>query len=90
MLRWVMMSNNDEYFWVPEHPRLNLYRAREPKRTGKLGTRIEITTASIHDAMKFSTKEQCDAWIAENPHPMFVAREHGIMGALVINRDADK
>lgn len=72
-------EKRDECFWVPEHPRLPLYRAAKPLAVGKLGQSLDLLTASIHDAMRFDTQEACQRWINENPRPRFVPREHGIM-----------
>lgn len=66
-------------FWVPEHPRQPLYRAKVPVRTGKRGERESLVTNDIHDAMQFESLVDCEAWIAANPHPKFVAREHSVM-----------
>lgn len=70
---------SDMYFvWVPEHPRLPAYRAKEPRQSGKIGQITELLTSDIHEALQFGTRMECERWIAENPHPLFVAREHGI------------
>jgi hypothetical protein len=64
-------------FWLPEHPTMSLYRARDPQPVGKLGEQRDLLTASVHDALQFPSKAECEDWIAANPHPVFVAREHG-------------
>lgn len=65
--------------WIPEVPGIALYRARVPERTGKLGEVEWLVTASAWDALWFATRTECEAWIAANPHPVFVAREHGFI-----------
>jgi hypothetical protein len=63
--------------WIPEHPRIALYRAKVPTYEGKLGELENLVTADASAALQFATKEECEAWIRANPHPIFVAREHG-------------
>lgn len=67
------------FFWVPEHPRLPLYRAAKPTAEGKIGEIFNLLTASIHEAIQFDTKAECDAWIEANPHPIFKSVEHGCL-----------
>ncbi len=63
-------------FWVPEHPKQPLYRAKHPTKVG--GEREMLVTASVQEALQFSTRAECEAWITANPRPRFVAREHQI------------
>lgn len=81
-------ATRTETVWVPEHPRIRLYRARVPAAVGKLGEQLDLTTASIHDALQFPTREECEAWIAANPHPVFVAREHMVAPPAPADLDA--
>lgn len=69
----------DTAFWVPEHPQVHMYRAREPQPVGKLGEGRDLLTATIHEALWFTDQAACEAWIATNPTPAFVAREHMIV-----------
>jgi hypothetical protein len=66
-----------DFAWIPEHPTRPLYRAREPQACGKLGELRDLLTADASAALHFVTREACEAWIAANPSPPFVAREHG-------------
>jgi hypothetical protein len=70
------MPASNESFWVPEHPRMPMYRVAKPTAFGKLHDGQDLLTASIHDAMQFKTRAECEAWIAANPVPAFFAREH--------------
>ena len=67
-----------QFFWVPEHPSIPLYRARVPTAEGKMGERLNLLTNAVNIALQFNTQEECEAWIAQNPYPVFVAREHGV------------
>lgn len=62
--------------WIPEHPRLPAWRARQPAQTGKLGEITNLLTFDAAHALHFDTREECEAWIAANPDPVFVARDH--------------
>lgn len=65
-------------FWVPEHPRFGgIYKSCIPVTISIRGI-IETAhvTADIHRALQFDTREACEAWIAANPKPAFIAREH--------------
>lgn len=63
-------------FWLAEHPMLPLYRAAKPVVTGKLGDKFNLLTNDVNLALQFPTATACEAWIRDNPHPRFVAREH--------------
>lgn len=63
--------------WIPEHPTSPLYRARVPTQEGKLGERLSLLTSDASSALQFGSREECEDWIGANPHPVFVAREHG-------------
>jgi len=59
-------------FWVPEAPGHSGLYATIPTPTRNC-------TYSIHAALRFFTREECEAWIAEHPSPMWVPVEHGFM-----------
>jgi hypothetical protein len=80
----VATSSSTDSVWIPEHPQLPLYRARVPGREGKVGERLNLLTASVHEALQFPTEAACRAWLAANPWPKFVAREHGFCALPVI------
>lgn len=63
--------------WIPEHPRLPLYRAAKPRREGKIGERLDLLTADAGEALHFPSRAACEEWIAANPFPVFYAVEHG-------------
>jgi hypothetical protein len=73
------MLATTQFKWVPEAPMFpGYYAAKKPVLLGKLGEKgIELGTRNIHDAHQFSTKEECEAWITENPTPEWQPTEHG-------------
>lgn len=78
------MKKTDElilsrFVWIPEHPTMPAYRAKAPTQEGKLGERLNLLTSDANAALQFPTQEECEGWIAANPHPVFVAREHGFL-----------
>jgi hypothetical protein len=68
-------------FWVPEAPEIpGLYALPKPRRLGYIGEKgTELGSRDIHEAVRFTTCEACEQWIAEHADgPPWVAREHGV------------
>jgi hypothetical protein len=65
--------------WIPEHPRVPLYRAKTPTHEGKVGERLNLLTSDVNQALHFQTEQECQVWLQANPYPFFVAREHGFV-----------
>lgn len=83
------MDDDMRTVWIPEHPSLPLYRAAVPRPVGKLGERQDLLTASVWDALQFDTRAECDAWVAANPHPPFVTRDHGLLRPMHVEVDEE-
>jgi hypothetical protein len=68
----------EEAFWVVEFfgGRGPYYATRPPRLFDGGGGQDVGLTASIHEALKFPTREECEAWIAVHRPPSCAAREH--------------
>lgn len=64
------------FVWIPESPtHPGLYAVR--------GGLLASGQNSVHDvafAEQFPSREECAAWCASNPNPVFVPVEHGFAG----------
>jgi hypothetical protein len=65
------MADEARFVWIPEAPKF--------PGTYATGERSESKncTLSPHAALQFETREACDQWCQENPHPAFEPRQHG-------------
>lgn len=71
---YVAETGTLEFFWVPEAPKHPGVYAVDPKKKTR---KEQNCTVSIHDALKFKTKKECDNWCLIFPEPLFVPKEHG-------------
>jgi len=60
--------------WIPEAPAYPGMYAVRGYEAGK-----NTMTLSVHEAMQFITKENCQTWCDEHPIPPYLPREHGFM-----------
>lgn len=70
-----------EAFWVVEFfggTRGPYYATRPPRLFDGGGQDVGLS-ASIHEALKFPTRKECEAWIVEHRPPSCAAREHMII-----------
>lgn len=65
--------NNPRFAWIPEAPKYpGVYAALKSNHTN--GRNCTVTA---EEALQFNTKEECEEWCKNNPHPVFEPREHG-------------
>lgn len=82
MTRNTSWARNQGACWIPEAPtRPGLYANELEPRVGKVSYGLETSTRYVFFARQFATQEECAAWCAANPVPMFVPREHEFAGA---------
>lgn len=67
------------FVWIPESPtHPGLYANKSDFGAGKVtGLSMQPSTTSHWHALHFPTREECAAWCASHPHPVFVPVEHG-------------